>query len=187
MFKLQPWTVGLFVLGLAVAPSTRAAEEKAETEKVKIGPVTYHVPKTWQRQNPTSSMRVAQFGVPLVEGDKGKVEFLVFYFNGGGGDADSNIKRWVGMFEDVEGKEKVKTSEVSGLKITSLDVTGTYKDKPFPMSETFTPRKDYRMMAAVIETPDDGPYFFRFVGPAKSMAAQSENWSHLLKTASLEK
>lgn len=177
------------VLGLAmvtVAAGPLAADE-AKVEKVKIGPAVYEVPSTWQRQQPTNTMRVVQFGVPLAEEDMGKVEFVVFYFQGQGGGVEENLKRWIGMFQDVQGKEKKAEKEVSGLKITTLDISGTYKDKPFPMSQDFTPRKDYRMLAAVVETPDDGPYFFRFVGPKKTIAAQEAAWNHMLETVSTKK
>jgi hypothetical protein len=169
-------------IALLLTASLGFAAEK-ETEAVKIGPVTYQIPATWQRQQPTNTMRIAQFGVPLADGDSGKVEFIVFYFGGQGGSAEDNIKRWAGMFEDVQGEKKVNKMEVGALKITELDIAGTYKDKPFPMSDTFTPRKDYRMLAAVVETPDDGPYFFRFVGPAKTIKGEEEAWKNMLKTA----
>lgn len=178
MFRIAALAAVVSLAGMA-----RAADE---TEAVKIGPVTYQVPSDWQRQQPTNTMRIAQFGVPLAEGDSGKIEFVVFYFGGQGGSADDNIKRWAGMFEDVQGEKKVNKMEVNGLKITELDISGTYKDKPFPMSDTFTPRKDYRLLAAVVETPDDGPYFFRFVGPAKTIKGEEEAWKNMLKTASLK-
>lgn len=167
---------------LALTAGSLRAEEEQKYDEVGIGPVVYQVPATWQRQRPANEMRAVQYGVPLAEGDKGKVEMIVFYFGGGGGSVKDNLDRWVGMFEDKKEKEKVDSFEADGMKVTTLDVTGTYKDKPFPFSQSFELRKDWRMLASVVET-SDGPYFFRLVGPQKTVEAQSKHWAHMLKSA----
>lgn len=162
-----------------------SGDDKPSTEPVKIGPATYSVPTAWERQR-ARPPRTMQLGIPLAEGDAGKCEFVVFYFNGGGGGVQENIRRWIGMFEKVDGKEKTESFTTGKLKITTLDVAGTYKDKPFPMAEEFTLRENYRMLAAIVETPDDGPYFFRIVGPKKTVSQQLDAWNQLLRTAKLD-
>lgn len=176
---------GMTLLALTLTTAA-SAEDKKGSEPIKIGPVTYQVSSAWQRQARRNEMRVAQFGIPVAEGETGKAELVVFYFGGQGGGVRENIARWKGMFESVEGKEKVESFSAGTLKITTLDITGAYKDKPFPMAEDFTLRKDYRMLAAVVETPDDGPYFFRMVGPKKSIGAQAEAWTTMLKSAKID-
>lgn len=156
-------------------------QKKVETVLVKIGGVEYPVPKSWVEQEPSSQMRVAQFGIPKAEGDKGKIELVVFYFQGGGGSVEDNIKRWVGQFKPLDGEEKVEKVEHATLKITLLDATGTYENKPFPMAPRGELMKDWRMLAAVVETPDEGPYFFRMVGPKASIEAQRESFVKMLK------
>lgn len=156
-------------------------DKKVETEWVKIGPVQYPIPKTWADQEPSSDMRVAQYGIPKAEGDKGKIELVVFYFQGGGGSVEDNIKRWVGQFKPLDSKEKVEKVEHASLAITMLDATGTYENKPFPMAPRGEMMKDWRMLAAVVETPDEGPYFFRMVGPKASIEAQRESFVKMLK------
>lgn len=173
------WLASLFVL-----VSAAVAEEPA-TEKVKIGPVEYVVPKTWKRQAPSNSMRAAQFGIPLAEGDSGKVEMTVFYFGPDqGGSVDDNIKRWLGQFKPLDGKEKVESIKVGELKITLFDAKGTYDFKPFPAAPKGELMKDWRMLASVVETPNDGPYFFRMVGPAKTIGAQEGAFLQMMKTSS---
>jgi hypothetical protein len=169
-----------------VSLSVAAAEEKEKVkrEKVRIGPVTYEVPTSWQRERPTSEMRVVQYSLPKEKGDNEKVVFIVFYFGGQGGSVSENFKRWRGMFEDKKDEGKTDQFEVGGLKISTLDISGTYLDRPAPFAPEATPRKNYRMLAAVVETPDDGPYYFRLVGSAKSVAVHVEHWKHMLKTAS---
>ena len=66
--------------------------------------------------------------------------------------------------------------------MTTLDITGTYK-APFAADQG--PKKDHRMLAAIVETPDDGPYFFRLVGPKKTVQANAEAYKAMLKGAML--
>jgi hypothetical protein len=185
------WTLMMVLVAAAIAANAAADEkgakkDKPKTEAVKIGPATYEVPATWKRQRPASEMRVVQFGVPLEEGDEGKAEFIVFYFGGQGGGVEENLARWKGMFDNVKGEPKVEKIKASELQITSLDISGDYKDRPAPQIPEFTLRKNYRMFAAVVETPDDGPYFFRVVGPANTMKANADNWMNMLKTAKVK-
>lgn len=174
---------GLLTLVAVIPGSAQEPKARAETEKVKIGPATIEVPTTWERQRPRSEMRALQYSIPKVEGDEGKVEFIVFYFGGQGGGVDENLARWRAMFQDAKDEGKTEKFESSGLKITTLDISGTYKDRPFPASPDVTLREKYRLLAAVVDTPDDGPYFFRIVGPEKSVAAQAEHWTTMLKNA----
>ncbi len=61
--------------------------------------------------------------------------------------------------------------EIGQYKVTMLDVSGTFSGGmggPM-MGGTPTPEKDYRMLAAVIET-GQGPWFVKLTGPAKTVA-----------------
>lgn len=156
--------------------------ENKKYDEVGIGPAVFQIPSSWQRERPSNEMRAVQYGVPAADGDQARVQFVVFYFGGGGGSVQDNLDRWVGMFEKKDGEEKIERFEADGMKVTTLDVAGTYKDKPAPFLPNFELRKDWRMLAAVVET-SDGPYFFRIVGPKKTIKEQEENWMHLLKTA----
>ncbi|MBY0585699.1 hypothetical protein K2X85_00895 [bacterium] len=170
--------------GLCLVMPLVQADEPA-TEMIKIGPVQYEVPKNWKRQAPSNAMRVAQFGIPLAEGDSGKVEMTVFYFGPDqGGSVEDNIKRWLGQFKPLDGKEKIETLNVGELKVTLLDAKGTYDFKPFPAAPKGELMKDWRMLASVVETPNDGPYFFRMVGPAKTIGAQEEAFQRMMKKSS---
>jgi hypothetical protein len=174
----------LALLTTLVAVGISTAEEPT-TEKITIGPVGYEVPKSWKRQAPSNAMRAAQFLIPLAEGDSGKIELTVFYFGPDqGGSVEDNIKRWLGQFKPLEGKEKVEELKVGELKVTILDAKGTYDYKPFPAAPAGELMKDWRMLASVVETPNDGPYFFRMVGPAKTIAAQEEAFQKMMKNAS---
>ncbi len=110
------------VLGLALVDDVKMVD-------VTIGKIQSKASETWKEQRPSSSMRIAQFSIPLAENDKGKAELVAFYSPAGMGSNEENIKRWKGQFKEAtETKEDKK--EVGDVKITTLDITGTYIDKP---------------------------------------------------------
>lgn len=172
--------VTALALGTIGLPTVSSA---ADSEKVMIGPVQYDVPSNWTRQRPRNQMRLAQFGIPLVDGDEGPAEIVVFTFPGGAGTVEANLDRWKGMFDDVEGEPKVEKFDAGDIKITTMDITGTYMDKPAPFLPQVTPRKGYRMMVAVVDTPNDGTYYFRMTGPKATIAKQSDVYTAMLKSA----
>jgi hypothetical protein len=143
------------------------------------------VPEGWVEQTPTSTMRQGQFALPRVEGDPADGELVVFYFGPGqGGSAEANIDRWIGQITQPDGsssKEKAKTSKrtVAGLSITVVDITGTYQALMMPGAPSGGPNNGYRMIAAVVETPQ-GPWFFKLVGPEKTVAKWSGSFDQFL-------
>lgn len=136
--------------------------------------IKYEVGKDWKTQPVTRPMRVAQYSIP---GGGGDAEMAVFHGPGVGGGTDMNIDRWRSMFTR-DGKPvgddiaKIQKREVSGLKVTTLDVHGDYSD-PMRLQGASLPYKgDTRMLAAIVETPD-GPWFFKMVGPKATIDSQA--------------
>jgi hypothetical protein len=173
----------VFCLSLGLLGADEKKEEKKPALKpLKIGSISYSAPEDWTTQKPSSAMRIAQVGLPLAEGDKGKAEIIVFYAPNGMGDNASNIKRWKGMFAKTDAGTEESTFETDAkLKVTLVDITGTYNDKP-PMANSGVERPDFRMVGAIVESPDDAPYYFRLIGPKKSIAAQVEAFKKMLKS-----
>jgi hypothetical protein len=173
-------------LGVAVL-AFAADEKKAETKKIAIGTLTAQAPAAWEIQKSTSQFRAGQYKVPKVEGDPADAEFVIFHFGaGGGGGLEDNINRWYGFFKQPDGKatrEVAKRAEVKfdAGKAVVVDMTGTYLDRPFPMSPKFTEREKYRMIAAYVDV-DNGPYFLRLIGPAKTVEANAAGFEAMLKS-----
>jgi hypothetical protein len=67
---------------------------------------------------------------------------------------------------------------------TTIDLTGTYLFKPFPMAQQSTPKPGYRMLAAIAEAPQ-GPVFFKLTAPKVTTAAAEAIFQKML--ASLTK
>ncbi len=147
--------------------AARTADGASKT----FGPLKAAMPAEWVEQTPSSGMRKAQFALPKAEGDGEDGELAVFYFGlGQGGSVEANIDRWIGQISQSDGspsKDKAKTSkrEISGMSVTLVDVSGTYSAG---MMSNAPPRQGYRMLAAVVETPE-GPWFFKLTGPEKTI------------------
>lgn len=174
------WSVGAWSADEKKDEGAESKKKKVETELVAIGPVKYPVPKTWIRQQPANSMRLAQFGVPTVEGDKGRIEMVVSSFVGGGG-VQANLDRWKGQFDSIDGEAKIEKIEVEDATITTFDATGVFVFKEFPMQPKGELKPDWRMLAAIVELPDRDPYFFKLVGPKRSVGEQAESFERMFK------
>jgi hypothetical protein len=155
------------------------ADSKKEEKKgtvVEIDGLKSAVPADWKPEEVTNKFRTHHFRVPHVADDKTDAEMVIFFFGAGsGGSADANVKRWKGMFIPPDGKKiddvaKVETFKVGNVNVTYLDVQGTYKfkERPFDPASKEEQRPDHRMLGVVFDSPN-GPYFFRLVGPAKTV------------------
>jgi hypothetical protein len=86
-----------------------------------------------------------------------------------GGTVDANVTRWIGQF-DSEGQKTAKksTRKVGAFTITIVEVRGTFSGgmgKPPSTSE-------WALLGAIVTSEaEDAPYFFKLVGPAKSVVA----------------
>ena len=84
----------------------------------RIGNLQGVVPDAWMRENPSNSMRLAQFNIS----DKSKrCELIVF--SGIGGSVDANLNRWLGQFLDSDKKRMTDYSTVRNEKIHELEIT----------------------------------------------------------------
>src|SRR5215467_13792147 len=94
--------------------------------------LTFAAPPAWHTRPASSNMRVTEFVIPKAPSDTEDAELVLFYFGaGGGGGVEANIDRWIGQVEQPDGsssKSKAKRAErtINGLKVTTIDVSGTY-------------------------------------------------------------
>ena len=151
------------------------------------GELRFKAPDGWTVEKPSSSMRVAQYKLPKVEGDKEDASLVLYYFGSNqGGTPQANIDRWIGQMQQPDGsssKDKAKTENltINGLKLTTVDVTGTYTAEMAPGSGSFHNDENYRLRAAVVETPK-GNYFVKLAGPAKTVARWEQSYMEYLKS-----
>ena len=147
----------------------------------------FDVPAGWISKPPASSMRVAEFALPKVTGDAEDAAVGVFFFGGQGGTVQANLDRWISQMTQPDGRPskdvaKTATSQTqSGLKVTVIDVPGTYVAEVAPGSSERFNKPGFHLRAAVLETPE-GPYFVKVTGPAKTVAKWSESVDAFLKS-----
>lgn len=155
-----------------------AAAQKSELK--------FKVPAGWVEEERTSSMRVAQYKLPRAAGDTEDASLVLYYFGQGqGGSTTANIDRWIGQMKQEDGSPakgaKDEQLVANGLKVTTVDVSGTYVAETSPGSGTFNNKPAYRLRAAVVETPN-GSYFVKLVGPEKTVTQWNDSFVSYIKS-----
>jgi hypothetical protein len=149
------------------------------------GSLAYTAPAAWHTRPAASTMRVAEFVVPKAAGDPEDAEVIIYFFGGNaGGGVDANIDRWIGQLTQPDGspskdKAKRETQTINGLKVTMVDVSGTYVAEVRPGATEHYNKPDFRVRAAVVETPR-GPYYIKMTGPARTVAAADDDFRKFL-------
>lgn len=99
---------------------------------------------------------------------------------------EQHVGRWAGQFAPPPGKtsaETVKQSPLEGAAYptTLVDISGTYQAGSM-MGGPGRPQENYRMLAAVMDTPQ-GPWFFKLTGPAATITAQEQPFLNMVRQA----
>jgi hypothetical protein len=162
----------LLALAFVVTLHDVAVAQKSE--------LRFKVPAGWVEEQRTSSMRVAQYKLPRAPGDGEDASLVLYYFGPGqGGSTQANIDRWIGQMKQEDGSTAQGAKDehlvANGLKVTTVDVSGTYVAETAPGSGTFHNKPAYRLRAAVVETPN-GSYFVKLVGPEKTVAQWNDSF-----------
>ncbi len=189
------------------SPETKSPETPAQPEQSKPSPpprmdpapaapsgaahtITFKgfsmdVPAGWQTQSvPTGGMRAAQFEWPGSASADDAPTCIAFIFPPGqGGNVESNLVRWRGMFVEEGDPTPGRTEELASShgKITLFEKSGTFKLQATPMAKEFTPRKNWQMLAAVAEIGGSTLYF-RATGPEAGVQAQRDAMITALKS-----
>jgi hypothetical protein len=151
------------------------------------GELRFKAPDGWVKETTSSAMRVAQYKIPKAEGDPEDTTLVIYFFGAGqGGDVQANIDRWVSQMQQPDGgsskdKAKTETTNVNGLPLTTVDVSGTYTAEMAPGAGGQRNAANYRMRSAVVETPK-GRYFVKLVGPAKTIAKWDQGVTDFFKS-----
>lgn len=139
---------------------------------VKFDKLSAPVPAHWQSVRPANRLRSHQFKLP--SGDKAVADAEVYVMPDSNPDPVKSFPKWKATFVPPEGKTiddvaKVSQFTVNGATVQQLDVSGTWKYKPFPMSRKEELRPDYRAIWAIVATKD-GATHVRLSGPAPVVA-----------------
>lgn len=147
-------------------------EYASPAEYGKVGPLRWNAPSAWTAAKPASQMRLAEYVLPSETGEPPTL--TVFYFGpAGGGGVDANVGRWLGQFGEAGKAAKRGEETVNGMKIHTVDVTGTYNAGMAGGNQP--PKPDQRMLGAIVES-DAGLFFFKLVGPKPAVNAAEADW-----------
>ena len=175
----DPGGVGMLSSRGSQTGTAPAARSGNSDRAVMAAGLQFVMPEGWQRQQPSSNMRLAQAAIP---GSAGEGLLTVFFFGpGGGGGVDANLDRWAGQIEG--GEPQRDAFEANGLRITWIEKTGTLQPSGFGMGPT-EPVPNSRLIGAVIEGPG-GPWFFKATGPDQTLADQRDAFVTMLREARL--
>lgn len=139
---------------------------------IKVGSIRMTAPEGWVKKAPRSTFVQAEFALPKAEGDEADGRLTVSM---AGGSIEANVDRWRGQFGGNPKKDVQDSLDVAGLKVTIVDLAGTYNDQPGPLAPGVQ-REGYRMLAAIV--PGDGQqlHFIKAYGPEKTIAAHEEKF-----------
>ena len=148
------------------------------------GRLAWTPPAHWVDEQPSNSMRIAQYRVP---GDDGDGECVVFYFGPGqGGDPVANANRWAGMFSQPDGRSSLEVMQVSrletaGVAVHLVEITGTY-DGGMGSVEA----QPGSMLLGGIAQGRDAPWFFKFVGPEEMVRAERAAFVAMMESTGID-
>jgi hypothetical protein len=147
--------------------------------------IKWNVPLSWKPQG-ARPMRLATYQIPPAPGDQESAECGIYYFGKGqGGSVEANIDRWIGQFQGSKNAPKVEKRTINGLKVTTVDVSGAYTGMGGPGAPEGPPKQDYRLLGAIVEGPQ-GSVFFKFTGPAKTIAENQGIFERMLSTLRIQ-
>jgi len=148
----------------------------------------FDAPAGWVSKPPASAMRIVEYTLPKATGDTEDAALAVFFFGGQGGSVQANLDRWIGQMTQPDGRPSSAVAKTttftttSGLKVSLIDVPGTYVAEMSPGSADHFNKPGFRLRAAVIETTE-GPYFVKLTGPAPTVAKWDKEFVGFVKSA----
>lgn len=162
-------------------PGSPEAAEPAATAAAENGELVWELPDGWNEVPPANRMRLAQASIP---GAGGPADLVLFHFGPGqGGDARSNIERWLGQVE-IEGEPEEGSFQSGDLTVSWVDVAGTLKPGQMGVGPS-EPVPGSRLLGAVVEGPG-GPWFLKATGPADTLTGAREDFLAMLRAARVE-
>ena len=195
-----PVALALAIAALVPACNHAASEPDGPsappTAAPSLPPVVWDTPGSWTTMNapnaPRSGARKASYNVPKAGNDKEEGEVLVT-FNGTGdrGDPSKSFKEWFDQFDGNLGATAKREEFVNGhgLKVETVEVAGTYKVAlappvgPQKKSAVQMVKNNFRLVGAVVKTPDRGNWFFKLTGPDETVQSARSALRALLESA----
>jgi hypothetical protein len=194
IIRVHTWVVASLLSVTSIgsaAPDSKSTLETAPDAgglKVNVAGLDLKAPWGWKRLEAESRMRRAQFEVPPPEKGGVSAEAVIFFFGKDqGGDVPTNLDRWRRSMRSTTGETmvgEVAEREVEGVRITEIQLYGTYTGQPSMAGIPPRPQENFGLVGAIVEAPG-GNLFLRLLGPEATVKARLEEFRNF--TASFGK
>ncbi len=153
----------------APAPSASAAEAQ----------LAWDAPKAWIRSDKPSPMRKATYTLPKQAGDMDAPDLAISV---AGGSVDANVDRWVQQFDEPSKSTLKKTTRKVGTwDVTIAELSGTWMGAGMAGGGV-PPKHGYKMLAAIVPVSENGKWFFKLIGPEKSVEAARGEFNAMINS-----
>lgn len=161
---------------LPLAPPVSALPSAAGDSATQAlpGDMAWDVPSGWSVAPNPSTMRKATYKIAKAKGDPEDAEMSV---SQAGGAIDANTDRWSHQFKDAP-TPKTDARTVGGLRVTIVEIKGTWNGSGMPGAAAAPPKDHYMMLSAIVET--DPAHFFKMVGPEKTVTAARADFEKMI-------
>jgi hypothetical protein len=156
--------------------------------RLAMGPFSLVAPAGWTAKPVTSSTRAADFTVSDKPG--AEAELIVYFFGDhGAGTVDDNLDRWLGQFQQPDGKKPRDVAKIEHLKLAGQDATfvsvaGHFVAQAMPGGAAAVDKTDQALLAAIVASPS-GPYYFKLVGAKPTLDASAAAFRAMLDSLKL--
>jgi hypothetical protein len=188
-----PLSLGLLAMSCSKAPAEPDPPASANAPSTPtVPPLQWSVPSSWTSlDTPKSGPQKASYRVPQVGNDKEEAQVEIFFFGtGAAGAPDKQFSAWFAQFDGNVGPSAKRDKFSAGsLEVEIVEVSGTYKiplgpamgkQKRAPMQMV---KENFRLLGAVVKTPDRGNWFFKMAGPNDTVEAAKGAWRTMLESA----
>ena len=155
---------------------------EVKSDKLVVQGLASQIPAAWTPTPLSSTLRVAQFGLPAVAGAEPGEVAVYFFPVGQGGSQEANIERWSSQFTGADGKPvapATSKSKSGDIEVTVVELQGSYA-RGVGMGPSGDAKPDQTLMVAMTEAPV-GRITMQMYGPNKTVAAQRDNFIKLAK------
>ena len=139
-------------------------------------------PATWFWVAPSSSFVLCNYVVPGVEKSELAMFAITQFDDGQGGNLEMNLKRWKSKFNTFEGapvRPNTRTILVNGTESTVVELRGEY------MGAGASWHKPDQTLLVVILVSDSSTYYFKLLGPTKTIDAHRDSFFTFLANIKL--
>jgi hypothetical protein len=147
------------------------------------GTLKLSVPGEWKLKPTRSRIIEKEFEIPAAKGDKNAARLTM---TSAQGSIQANVDRWIGQFSQPDGKKtsertKIIDKKVNGQDVKIVTITGDFQESIGPprFGKSVT-RPNYRMLAAIVQTKQQGQYFFKAYGPDQTMSLVEDRFLKMI-------